>query len=314
MVTYPGADCGSDHNLLAAKVRCKLKNVPKNKSKPKFDLERIDNKFTITLKNRFDSLTDLPDDPEQMWTSIKESMLHVAEQCVPKIQRKIENKWLSDGALSIAKRRREAKANGNRDEFRRLNADFQRQARIDKEAEVSKICKRIEEDNKVGRTRDLFKEIKGLVGGSNRRCATIRSVGGGYLSEENEVKQRWKEYTEHLYEKDPHLSDSFTRVFEYDEEPEILKSEISWALQQLANRKSAGCDGLSAELLKAGGRTVIDSMWQLCNQIWRQKKWPKDWKTSILIPVHKKGDVKDCSNYRTIALLPHASKVMLKIL
>ena len=86
------------------------------------------------------------------------------------------------------------------------------------------------------------------------------------------------------------------------------------ALRHISNRKSAGSDGVPIELLKAGGEEAVKVMTGLCNCIWRRKEWPTDWKKSVYVPIYKKGDKKECGNYRTIALISHASKVLLRVI
>ena len=195
----------------------------------------------------------------------------------------------------------------------RLNAIFQRSARKDKEESLKEACRRIEENNRRGRTRDLFKEVKLITGSNNPRCGAMRSSNGKIATEEDAVKKRWKEYTEGLYKKDQAIPDIFTQT-EYEDEPEVLESEVREALRQIPSGKAAGCDGIPIEMLKAGGDESVKVLTALCNCIWKKKSWPKDWKKSIFVPLLKKGDMKECGNYRTIALITQTSKVLLKIL
>ena len=138
----------------------------------------------------------------------------------------------------------------------------------------------------------------------------LERLTGRTVTEEKEVKERWKEYTEKLYRKNPGISNVFTEKV-FDDKPDILEAEVKQAISQLANWKAAGCDGIPVELLKAVGDDAIKVLTRTCNSIWKNK-WPKDWKKSVYMPIYKKGDKKECGNYRTIALIPHASKVMLK--
>ena len=97
-------------------------------------------------------------------------------------------------------------------------------------------------------------------------------------------------------------------------EPDILKSEVKWALGRITTNKASGCDGISAELFQILKDDAVKVLHSVCQQIWKTQQWPQDWKRSVSIPIPKKGNAKECSNYRTIALISHASKVMLKIL
>lgn len=129
----------------------------------------------------------------------------------------------------------------------------------------------------------------------------------------NRSQKRWREYTEELYRKDD-LLDEIYREKNYNEEPNITAEEVRWALNSLSNGKAPGIDGLPIELIKGTGDKGIEVLTALCNQVWKRILWPKEWKRSVYIPIPKKGDSRECSNNRTIALIPHASKVLLKIL
>ena len=118
---------------------------------------------------------------------------------------------------------------------------------------------------------------------------------------------------EELYKKDLHDPDKHDDVITHLE-PDILECEVKWGLGSIITNKASGNDGIPVKLfqiLKDGAVKVLHS---ICQQIWRTQQWSQDWKRSVLIPVPKKGNAKECSNYRTIALISHASKVMLKIL
>ena len=170
-----------------------------------------------------------------------------------------------------------------------------------------------EESNRKGKTRDLFKEIKEITGSFTAKCSAIKSSTGPSITESAKVKERWKEYTENLYKRDPRMTDVFTET-DYDDEPLILEGEVKKALNSISNQKSPGIDSIPIELVKAGNDAMIKVITSLCNKVWTSKIWPKDWKKSIYIPIFKKGDKKECSNYRTIALISHTSKILLRII
>ena len=133
------------------------------------------------------------------------------------------------------------------------------------------------------------------------------------LTEAEDIKKRWQEYTEELYKKDLHDQDNHDAVITHLE-PNILECEVKWALGNISTNKASGSDGIPVELfqiLKDDAVKVVHSIYQ---QIWKTQQWPQNWKRSVFIPISKKGNVKECSNYRTISLIPHSSKAMLKIL
>ena len=128
-----------------------------------------------------------------------------------------------------------------------------------------------------------------------------------------EIKKRWKEYTEELYKKEPNEQDYCDDVVSHPE-PDILECEVKWTLRSAAVKKVSGYDEIPAGLFKFLKDDAIKVLHSLCQQIWKTQEWPQDWKRSIFTPVSKKGSTKECANHRTIALISHASKVMLKIL
>ena len=133
------------------------------------------------------------------------------------------------------------------------------------------------------------------------------------LTEAEDIKKRWQEYTEELYKKDLHDPDNDDGVIT-DLGPDILEGEVKWALGTITMNKASGGDGIPVkpfQILKDDAVKVLNSIYQ---QIWKTQQGIQDWKRSIFIPIPKKGNAKECSNYQTIALISHASKVMLKIL
>ena len=131
------------------------------------------------------------------------------------------------------------------------------------------------------------------------------------LTEAEDIKTRWQEYTEELYKKDIHDQDNCDGVITHLD-PDILECEVKWALESITMNKTSGGDGIPVELfqiLKDGALKVLHSIWQ---PIWKIQQWPQDWKRSIFIPIPKKGNAKECSDYHTIALISHASKVCSK--
>ena len=131
------------------------------------------------------------------------------------------------------------------------------------------------------------------------------------LTEADDIKKRWLEYTEELYKKDLHNPDNHDCVITHLM-PDIL--EVKWALETIATNKAGGGDGIPVELFQILKDDAVKVLKSICQQIWKTQQWPQDWKRSVFIPIPKKCNGKECSNYHTIALISHASKVMLKIL
>ena len=131
------------------------------------------------------------------------------------------------------------------------------------------------------------------------------------LTEAEDIKKRWQEYTE-LYKKDLHNPDNHDGVITHLE-PDILECEVKWALGSFTMNKASGDDGIPVELFQILN-DAVKVLHSICQQIWKTQQWSQDWKRSVFIPNPKRGYAKECSNYRTIALFSHASKVILKIL
>ena len=132
------------------------------------------------------------------------------------------------------------------------------------------------------------------------------------LREAEDIKKRWQEYTE-LYKKDLHDSDNHDGVISHLE-PDILECEVKWAMETITMNKASGSDGIPVELFQILKDDAVKLLHSICQQIWKTHQWPQVWKRSVIIPIPKKGNAKECSNCHTIALISHFSKVMLKIL
>ena len=133
------------------------------------------------------------------------------------------------------------------------------------------------------------------------------------LTEAEDIRKRWREYTEELYKKDLHDPDNHDGVITHLQ-PDILECEVKWALGNITTNKASGGDGIPVELFQILKDDAVKVLHSICQLIWKTQQRPQDWKRSVFISFPKKGNAKECSNYRTIALISHASKVMLKIL
>ena len=158
--------------------------------------------------------------------------------------------------------------------------------------------------------------MKDLTSEKQGRSSTIQDKSGKCLTEEKEILSRWTEYCSELYN---YESCGDNTVLDCIQPPEedlqpILREEVEIALASLKKGKSAGVDNIPAELVQAGGETMIDVLTEICNRIWRTGEWPTPWTQSLIITLPKKGNLQLCQNYRTISLISHSSKVMLKVI
>ena len=158
-----------------------------------------------------------------------------------------------------------------------------------------------------------FKKIRDIKGTFQAKMCSIKDRNGMNLTEAEDIKKRWQEYTEELYKNDLHKPDNHNGVITHLE-PDILECEVKWALESVTTNKASGCGGIPVELFQILKDDAMKVLHSICQQIWKTQQWPQAWKRSVFIPIPKKGNPKECSDYRTIALISHASKVMLNIL
>ena len=162
----------------------------------------------------------------------------------------------------------------------------------------------------MGKTRDLFKKIRDTKGTFHAKIGTIKDRNGMDLKEAKDIKMRWQEYTEELYKKDHHDPDNQDDVITHLD-PDILECKVKWAIESITTNKASGGDGIPVELFQIIKDDAVKVLHSICQQIWKTHQWPQDWKRSVFIPIPKKGNAKECSNYCTIALISQTSKVML---
>ena len=165
----------------------------------------------------------------------------------------------------------------------------------------------------MGKTRELFKKIRDTKGTFHAKMGSIKDRNGRDLTEVEDIKKRWWEYTEELYKKDLHDQDNHDGVITHLE-PDIVECEVKWALGSITTDKASGGDGIPDELFQILKDDAVKVLHSICQQTWKIQQSPQDWKRSVFIPILKKGNAKECSNCCTIALISHTSKVMLKIL
>ena len=202
-----------------------MKDVGKTTTPFRYDLNQIPYNYTVEVTNRFQEL-DLTDRvPEELWTEARDIVLEAGIKTIPKKKKCKKAKWLSEEALQIAEKRREAKGKRKKERYTHLNAEFQRIARRDKKGFLSDQCKEIEENSRMEKTRDLFKKIRDTKGTFHVKMGTIKDRNCLDLKEAEDIKKRWQEYTEEYTEKN---------IQEYTEESEKAvaphSSTLAWKI------------------------------------------------------------------------------------
>ena len=193
-----------------------------------------------------------------------------------------------------------------------LNAEFQRIERRDKKAFLSDQCKEIEESNRMRKNRDHFKKFRDTKGTFHAKMDTIKDKNSMDLREAEDIK-RWQEYTEKLYKNYTNVLDNHDGVIIHLE-PDFPECKVKRALGSITMNKLSGGDGIPAELFQILKDDALKGLHSICQKICKSEQWSQEWERSVFIPIPKKGNAKECSNYHTIAPITHTSKAMLKIL
>ena len=226
-----------------------MKKVGKTTRPFRYDLNQIPYDYTVEVRNRFKGLDLIDRVPDELWTEVCDIVQGTRIKIIPMEKKCKKPKWLFEEALQTAVKRREVKSKGEKERYKHLNAEFQRKTRRDKKAFLSDQCKEIQENNRMGKTRDLFKKIRDTKGIFHAKMGLIKDRNGMGLTEAEDIKKRWQEYTE-LYKKDLHDQDNHDGVIT-DLEPDILECEVKWALESITMNKASGGDGIPVELFKS---------------------------------------------------------------
>ena len=161
----------------------------------------------------------------------------------------------------------------------------------------------------MGKTRDFFKKMRDIKGTFHAEMGIIKDRNSKDLTESEEIKKRWQEYTDELYKKDLNHDGMVTHL-----EPDILECKVKWALGSIIMNKASVGDRIPAELFQSLTDDAVKVLHSICQQIWKTQQWPQEWKRSVFILIPKKGNARKCSNYQTVIFISHARKVILKIL
>ena len=215
-----------------------LKKMGKTIRPFRYDLNQIPYDYTVEVRNRFKGLDLIDRVPDELWTEVHDIVQDTGIKTIAKKKKCKKAKWLSEEALQITVKRREAKSKGEKERYKHLNAEFQRIARRDKKAFFSDQCKEIEEKDRMGKTRDLFKKIRDTKGTFHAKMGSIKDRNGMDLTEAEDIKKRQQEYTEELYQKELHDPDNHDGVIIHLE-PGILECEVKWALENITTIKAS---------------------------------------------------------------------------
>ena len=223
--------------------------------------------------NEFKGLDLINRVPEELWRFMT---LYRRQGSRPSPRKRNEKnaKWLSEEALQIAVKRRAVKSKGEKERYTHLNTEYQRIARRDKKAFLSHQCKEIEENNRMGKTRDLFKKTSDTKGAFHAKMDSIKNRNCMDLTEAEDIKKRWQEYTKELYKKDLHDPDDHDGMITHLES-DILECEVKWALGSITMNKTSASDGIPVELFQIIKDDAVKLLHSIRQQIWKTQQWPQ---------------------------------------
>nr|KAG5691815.1 hypothetical protein BaRGS_016627 [Batillaria attramentaria] len=332
-----GADVSSDHHLLATTLRLRLKrHTNANNTRTRYNVGLLRNTetqaaFRISLSNRFQPLQDLIEDSgmdiETQWEHSKKLWHDTCEEVLGK--RKTQHKeWISADTIQKLEVRKKKKTALNTSRTRRAKAKAQeeytaadrevkRSTRKDKRDYIDDLANQAEEAAGQGNLKDLYQVTKKLAGKFQQTDKPVKDKNGHPLTTTEEQLKRWAEHFRELLnrpipETPPDIPPAETELPINCDKPS--KAEIRKAIMTLRNGKAAGPDEIPAEAIKADTETAVNMLHSLFSKIWEKEEVPAQWKEGIVIKLPKKGDLRDCSNYRGIMLLSVPGKVLNRIL
>ncbi|XP_078682172.1 uncharacterized protein LOC144916725 [Branchiostoma floridae x Branchiostoma belcheri] len=332
---YRGEDVGSDHHLLGAKMRLRLKKLTVKKKQKPFATDKLKDptsseKYRIKLQNRFQLLQEMGPDLEDQWSFFRETLTQSAEETIGRRRGSRKEQWIKEDTWKLIDERKKMKGERDRarsaekkEETRNLYRDLDRQVkkscRTDKREWLEKKSSEAEEAAKKNDARTLYRIVRELTGTWNSSSVPVKDKSGKTLLTTEEQDLRWMEhFQETLNQPNPDTLFDFAteepaETLEVCEEP-IRREETAEAIKALKNNKAAGLDEISAEMLKHGGESTVEMLTRLMNRCWQEGQVPRDWQDGVIVKLPKKGDLSDCNNWRGITLLSIPGKVFCAVL
>ena len=326
--TYPGADIESDHNPVIAKMNFKLKKMEKSSNSAakadvaKLMLPEIQEQYSVKVENRysilfeeitFDSSTSETQEnfsPEQQWKCLKQSVQE-ANELLPKVVKKKKKEWMTEEILQLMDDRKAAKTKDLLS-YKKLSKKIKAECTKAKEDWLDQQCSLIEQLNKDNKSKNLHREVKNLTGSCiSSRGGNIKDRNKNLLFEKQDILDRWKEYVGELFEDNrcqdpPEIADCSG--------PTITKDEVEAAIRQTKGGKAPGEDNITSEMWKALGPFGVEKLTLLFNSIYDTGQFPDDLVKSIFLPLPKKAMATECGDHRLISLMPHATKIFLRVI
>jgi endonuclease/exonuclease/phosphatase family metal-dependent hydrolase len=327
--SYPGADIDSDHNLVVMNMQVKLKKLKRRKIVQKWNREKLkENRkvFQEEVNVRISQKLGQGNSVERKWKMLKEAVSISAETYIGfQKGRNPKKPWVTEEMLHTMDERRKWKNNkteSGKKKYRHLNSEIRRETQKARNEWWLNQCNELQELDRKGRADLTYSKIKQLTehkkySSSNKAVASKR---GEIITDPENVRARWKEYVEELYDKEGR-PDVMWSGFEKEEEvqedakgPVILEEEVLEAIKSMKDKKAEGVDGIPAEFWKCLEGEGMIQLIQICQQIYQEGCWPEEFTKTVMVPIPKKSNAIECGDFRTISLIPHVSKILLRIL
>ena len=328
--TFQGADISSDDSLVLCNIKLRLKNLA---NKPKQNLrhnarqlkdQTTRNNFRTQLEYQLNSLdTNCNIDEHALQI---EQAIEQAIKASTTTQTTSKKPWISQQTLILADQKRIAKqtkniSSINNEIYKKLCGQVKKSAKMDKNNWIQEQCEAVQMGLAVGNNKQAYQLVKLLKKKFSPKLTIIRTKDGTVSQSKIDTLQCWTQYCSELYQEkggrgENKVVESLNKICPpiNDASNGILYGEVEDAINKLKKNKSPGVDGITAEMIQAGGEKLKYKIYELCNRAWDDGTIPEQWGESILIPIPKKGDLSQCSNYRTISLINHTGKVLLMVL
>ena len=331
---YRGADAASDHFLLIMKIKLKLhRNPDRAKTNARLDTHKLENemfksKFSVELRNRFAAL-EVEENINEDCMQMEKIYIETAEKVLGRVKKK-NKQWLREETWKEIDQRQmihdkihctksERIKSKLRVEYKVKDREVKRRAKEDKRAWLEQLGNEAEKYAENGRNRELYQTAKKITNKRQRQVAAIKNKRGETIKDKNARLERWAEHFEEVLVREAPVNPIEENEVEEDEiremdTTEIREAEVREALKKTNSGKTPGIDGIPAELYKADSDVAVRELTRLFDKIWHEEKIPEQWKKGLIVKIPKKGDLKECKNWRGVTLLPVASKVMGRVI
>ena len=326
---YPGADVDSDHNLVMIEDEVRLKTIKKTKIRKKWNTGKFKEEQQNTYASKVNekilmqrNMGNVPSTTAERWNRLKDSMKKSGEECIGYVKQKAKKAWVTPGMIEKMDERRKWKnkrtEEGNR-MYRKLNNQLRRETDRAREQWLEEQCTEMEELERIGRHDLLYEKGKQICEDKRTswKVQEIEGKNGQKLTRPEDIRSRFIEYVEELYDKQNKPDVELEEETDIEDDflgPCLLDSEIERAMKDLKNGKSPGQDEIPAEFLKNLDGEARIEIKEIIKELYIEGEWPSDFINVIMVTLRKKNKPTKCSQYRTISLVSHASKIILRVL